>query len=212
MYCRATSHLILLATASVLSITAGMLCAICGALTQSPQQFDTKHTNISFSDRLTCAEIGIYTKTGFVRNGLFLSEWSVGREVSATFPKNAIELECRIVATGFPFHCMSYCFRDNGRTLQLESGIQLSMRRFASLTSPVDGRVLPIHILPLAFTLNVSIFFIGLVGIQFALHRAGCWSRRMRGKCMRCGYPISGLACCPECGSPVYSDWKILPP
>jgi hypothetical protein len=70
---------------------------------------------------------------------------------------------------------------------------------------------LPLVPIPLGFAVNTAFYgtltWLGLVGLAWFARR----SRRRRGLCVACKYPIAGLAMCPECGLAVAQNGSITP-
>ena len=71
---------------------------------------------------------------------------------------------------------------------------------------------LPLRPIWPAFALNTLFYTATFFGAARFCIAIRCSQRLRRGRCIRCGYPISALAICPECGTPVPAPSKIPQP
>jgi hypothetical protein len=65
------------------------------------------------------------------------------------------------------------------------------------------ARRLPIRPLPLRFLLDSVSFALAIFALVTTVHGLRTARRRRRGLCTHCGYSLSGLPTCPECGSAI---------
>lgn len=105
-------------------------------------------------------------------------------------------------SAGLPLHAFHAWTDDwrTPRTPQTPPGASALHWRFAV---DIRGTVFPYRPMPLGFTVNTLLYaallFLLTLGLSVFKRR-----RRLRGGlCVRCGYDITGLTACPECGTPV---------
>lgn len=106
---------------------------------------------------------------------------------------------------GWPLYCLS---REDAWTRDPATRTLLFPPTSDWLTNR-EGYQMPIRPIPLGLALNTLFYaFIAAVPILLvpALRRR---HRRLRGRCVACGYTLAGLSTCPECG--VAASPRVLP-
>lgn len=108
------------------------------------------------------------------------------------------------VAAGFPLPCFEGSGRSNGRFAEQvttnQRGFSVPLLGYATYpTKPIFSGLV-------ANTVFFAIVWWLLLAAGFALRRR---HRRLRGRCVACGYTLAGLSICPECG--VAASPRVLP-
>ncbi|MCH8271593.1 MAG: hypothetical protein IH985_10340 [Planctomycetes bacterium] len=100
---------------------------------------------------------------------------------------------------GIPFRCLRWTLHirdDFGIAPLWVRGIDVTK---AIPSSPVL-RIIPLMPEPVGMVLNVLIVSAAIVLPRMAWRGAVVFRRRRKGLCVKCGYPVSDFAVCPECG------------
>lgn len=132
----------------------------------------------------------------FPASGRTDRDW--GRTVTTVLvPADDVGVIVQRIRAGWPAPLLDgWAIRHNARSVETEA-------RFHAirLSSTPDGPLLPISPRWLA----LAVTSLAGAAIAVALSIVPAWlrarSRRRRGACVRCGYPIANGATCPECGS-----------
>jgi len=83
----------------------------------------------------------------------------------------------------------------------INTGLPISAPRMTPFGT-TSIRRLPLHPIPLGFIIN-SVFYGTFLWLPFMGFVVMKRRRRIkRGLCAQCGYDLTGVATCPECGSP----------
>jgi hypothetical protein len=111
-----------------------------------------------------------------------------------------------VVASGWPAYCLASV--DELRFIA-EPLSWARPRRWFARPMNQGGYALPTTVIPLGLALN-TLFYASIAAVPVllvpALRRR---HRRLRGRCVACGYTLAGLPTCPECG--VAASPRVLP-
>jgi hypothetical protein len=107
---------------------------------------------------------------------------------------------------GFPFRSMAWIVTSTNRAgLSYGSG-PLEWRYaivFGKWANFLPNREAPLLPLPVAFTGNAAIYALALFTPLATIQLVQRTTRRARGLCPRCKYPLADLPTCPECGETI---------
>lgn len=155
------------------------------------------------------------------------SDWPCTRtELKRWFgdPREGDSRSYILVAFGLPFRAMQYeesvAYERYGgsgeqwRPAGLHGGYPWSTLDEQSGPSvPIRGyRVYPVAPIPLGFAINTFLYALLLCGLLLAPRRLRRRSRRSRGLCLKCAYPIGASQLCTECGADVSAQRQAAPP
>lgn len=108
-------------------------------------------------------------------------------------------------ARGWPFLAL-WCSLDEaaiqgvGGGDPAPGGIRLS--RPGPKATPGHFRALPMRPIWSGLARNTAVYAGAWLAVLLVLRLGQRILRRIRGRCLACGYDVRGLACCPECGRP----------
>jgi hypothetical protein len=121
-------------------------------------------------------------------------EWA-GSKLGSS-PATAPNRTLQRITTGWPLPAMQYDSIPSASAWVRGIPILGS----STIAGGLMPRRLPLRPLPIPFLLDTAAFALAGWAAIFAAAKLRATSRRRRGLCIQCAYPVAGLATCPECG------------
>jgi hypothetical protein len=151
-------------------------------------------------------------KAGFMANGVPRETFRVGAAPpSWSFPATSMpvtaagQIDSRVVsvASGWPLPAMVYHrFFPDVKPKTLLDRIRQGLESPFGAGQSWHKQYVPLMPIWLGFAVNTILYALPFAGLAVLGLCWRAWARRRRGRCVRCGYEVAGLAPpCPECGA-----------